>query len=268
MNPSLSSLPLSIYVADMETSPPLLSKKEQHILDSQMEIEWLQRQIEQRKQGFDSFAANKENVAQLTDKQVLDELAIYSEKVEHTRVDMDIMSQYNLCKDRIVTNVDDNHYTLNALYPHLKPQSYGFDSEKIQQIQSLVMQRDKLAVEEMQLLEELDNIENQTMRLHTQIIEHHQDNQQLGADLATAKEQQQQEQRQEPASQWRNTETASVVSSQATGDFNVDKLRDIQNRLETSKNILMGLILESGIDWASDSKWSRVMLFIGTEEDD
>jgi hypothetical protein len=29
-----------------------------------------------------------------------------------------------------------------------------------------------------------------------------------------------------------------------------------------------GLILESGIDWASDSKWSRVMLFIGTEEDD
>jgi hypothetical protein len=39
-----------------------------------------------------------------------------------------------------------------------------------QQIQSLVMQRDKLAVEEMQLLEELDNIENQTMHLHTQII--------------------------------------------------------------------------------------------------
>jgi hypothetical protein len=70
-------------------------------------------------------------VAQLTDEQVLDELAIYSEKVEHTRVDMDIMSQYNLCKDRIVTNVDDNHYTLNALHPHLKPQSYGFDSEKM-----------------------------------------------------------------------------------------------------------------------------------------
>lgn len=39
-----------------------------------------------------------------------------------------------------------------------------------QQIQSLVMQRDKLAVEEMQLLEALDNIENQTMHLHTQII--------------------------------------------------------------------------------------------------
>jgi hypothetical protein len=32
------------------------------------------------------------------------------------------------------------------------------------------MQRDKLAVEEMQLLEKLDEIENQTMHLHTQII--------------------------------------------------------------------------------------------------
>jgi hypothetical protein len=98
-------------------------------------------------------------------------------------------------------------------------------------------------------LEKLDEIENQTMHLHTQIIgkelgpflewqlvwyadhvffsvlwvEHHQDNQQLGADLATAKEQQQQERQQEPASQWPNADTASVVSSQATGDFNVDK---------------------------------------------
>jgi hypothetical protein len=45
----------------------------------------------------------------------------------------------------------------------------------------------------------------------------------LGADLATAKEEQQQEQRQGPISQGLYAETASVVSSQATGDFNVEK---------------------------------------------
>ncbi|KAI8341156.1 hypothetical protein BC941DRAFT_467208 [Chlamydoabsidia padenii] len=251
----------------MDTSSSLLSKKEQRLLDGHLEIDWLKRQIEQRRQGCVSFSAIKEKVAQLTDDQIQDQLQTYPEQVEVSRVQMDIMSQYNLSKERIMTNLDDSHYTLDALYPHLKARLPEFNGEITQKIQELVMQRDKLAVEQMQLLEELNNIQNKTTRLHSQIIGHHQENQLLGTELKTAKQQRDQryQEQQEPQG-WISTQV-SLTSSQGTNDYNIDKLHEEENRLETAKNILMGLILESGIDWASDSKWSRVMMFIGTEEE-
>lgn len=95
----------------------LLSKKEQHILDNQMEINWLKRQIEQRKQDYEAYATIKKNVEELGDDQVQEQLEYYLQQVEALRVNMDIMGQFNLSKDRIGMNLDDNHYSLEAQYP-------------------------------------------------------------------------------------------------------------------------------------------------------
>ncbi|KAI8077869.1 uncharacterized protein BX664DRAFT_45377 [Halteromyces radiatus] len=243
----------------------ILSKKEQHILDNQLEIDWLKRQIEQRKQrDLGTYSAIKEKIQNMTDEQVQEKLRAYPEHVAAIRVRMDIMAQYNLSKDRISENLDDSHYILDSLYPRDTLTDEPSDLLKLQ-VQDLVVYRDKLVVEKMQLLEQLNEIQNRLTYLSAQAIVKYQENGQLVMNLDRVKQQavleQQQIENGTPAQ-------GSVTSSQPTQERAIEKLHDIKNRLEIAKNVLMGLILESSIDWASDRKWSRVMLQLGAEEEE
>ncbi|ORZ21639.1 hypothetical protein BCR42DRAFT_196555 [Absidia repens] len=248
----------------MEEATSLLSKKEQLILDNQMEIAWLERQIEQRKQDYESFATMKRTVEEFNDDQIEEQVQHCLERVDSLRVSMDIMTQFNLSKDRMGINLDDNHYSVAAQYPQ---HNDDFRNTEALQIQGFLMKRDKLVVEEMQLLDQLANIQKQVAHLHSQTITKYQENQQLWTRLGTTQQRVERQAAQEPLIQ-SQAQAQSVSSSQHTTEKAIEKLHDVLNRLEIAKNVLIGLILESDIDWASHRKWSRVMIQLGTEEDD
>ncbi|CAO3590101.1 unnamed protein product [Absidia cylindrospora] len=162
-------------------------------------------------------------------------------------------------KDQIGINLDDNHYSVEALYPQHKD---DFRDAEALQIQDFLVKRDKLVVEEMQLLDQLDKVQNKVAQLHSQTIRKYQENQQLWMSLEAIQQRVERQAAQQPVAQ--SQSQAHSVSTQ----YSTERLHDVLNRLEIAKNVLMGLILESNIDWASDRKWSRVMVLIGTEEDD
>ncbi|CAO3652068.1 unnamed protein product [Mucor hiemalis] len=93
----------------------ILSKKEQQVLDSQREIAWLKRQIKQFEEENQAEEAVIPNSATL--ENVQDSLNVYREHVNKMKSELNVYVQYNKSKEEATKAVDEQHFTLNALYP-------------------------------------------------------------------------------------------------------------------------------------------------------
>jgi len=66
----------------------------------------------------------------------------------------------------------------------------------------------------------------------------------------------------------KSTEKSHVNSENSQAEIILQLRRNLANvraRRETARNILQGLILESGVEWADDEHLLKLMLIIGDE---
>ncbi|CAO3612119.1 unnamed protein product [Cunninghamella blakesleeana] len=258
----------------MQNEISLISKKEQQIIDNQIEIDWLKQQIQQKKKMLathtDSTTTVAETIKNLTDEQVNEEISTFTDRLAEIRIRMDIMTQFNLNKIRIKEVLENGHFTLDTLYPlNLLD---DIQQSKRDQMELLIKERDDLIMEVMAIQQQLKDIQIKTARLQAHIVEGHQENKSLMEIFERVKLESKKPSNSTsysgPFPESILSDKMSVSSSQFTNDRSIEKLNEIKNRLEIARNVLMGIILESNIDWAGSRKWSKVMMHIGAEEED
>ncbi|KAI8062707.1 hypothetical protein BC940DRAFT_308171 [Gongronella butleri] len=244
------------------SSTKVLTAKEMQIVNNQVEIEWLKTQIAARRQALESTASvNGFPLGNLTDEQVQVELEQYSQTIGRRRAQMDLLTQFNQTKDTLSRSLDKSHLTLQALFPD-EPLSEGDAmSMKKRQTEQLILERDKLVVQANQLLDQLNDVTQEITDIRHKINDVRLTSRQITEELEKVRRM-----LVDPTMGNSVADTMSVSSTQ-TNERTKEKLRDAKNRLEITRNILLGLILESNIDWASDPKWAKVMYTIGKEED-
>ncbi|KAI8388633.1 uncharacterized protein BYT42DRAFT_611655 [Radiomyces spectabilis] len=232
--------------------PNILSEKEQLVLDSEREIDWLKRQL-QRYENVAEAKSLEHDVRRLTLDEVTENLERYKERLNTLRTQLDVITQFNLGKDALTRSLDGSHQVLSALYP---PDSAPDTLKQAGLVEKQIEERDELLVRFMQTFESLREVKANLVNTQRQIIECHRANRQLMASI----------------------EEQNVSQSEIIVDMHDDlaaenpealteRIREMQNRFEIARNVLIGLILESNIDWVNDERWLSVMLRIGNETD-
>ncbi|KAL0086684.1 hypothetical protein F4703DRAFT_1927546 [Phycomyces blakesleeanus] len=222
------------------SSQEILTSKERQILNSQREIDWLQRQIQKYEKDFETPAPSTSNVSH----DVNEDLVRYKARVDELRSEVSAFSQFNLGKNHIVQNLEASHFTRQALYPDM---------------QVAIDKRDALVVEFMKEFEELRAIKEQLSVVERQVLALHQENRQQmeSIEMVTGIP---------LTGPIGSSDMSSQLSSEGSqGRMRQDGLKDMQYHLEVTRNVLLKLIMESNIDWASDPHWLEVVLRIGTE---
>ncbi|KAI9305240.1 hypothetical protein BJ944DRAFT_71532 [Cunninghamella echinulata] len=227
----------------MQEITPLISKKEQLIIDNQIEIDWLKQQIQQKKKMLAIQDINKAKIENLTDEEVNEELQTYSNQLADIRMRMDIMTQFNQSKIRINEALEDGHFTLDTFYP---PQLLDdVQQQKRDQMEKLIKQRDNLVLDVINIQKQLKELQIKTAKLQANIVESHQANKQLMETFEKAKTESKKASK--PTSGPYGTsfpegiisDKISVSSSQFTSEKSVEKINEIKNRLEIAKNVLI-----------------------------
>ncbi|KAG0172244.1 hypothetical protein DFQ28_001506 [Apophysomyces sp. BC1034] len=227
-----------------------LTKKERQVLDSQREIDWLKRQIQQYEYALDAPSDTSQTVPDTPSEE---DLLRYKERVDGLRNQLDVIAQFNLSKDCMTRNLDASHFTRCALYPI--DADYN-QLKRSQQVEDAVNERDQLVIEFMQLLDQLQKVKIKLAHTQRQITETHLENRELTQSLRQLNEDELND----------RTSAVSLTSSQ-DADGLADRMHEMRDRLEIARNVLIGLILESNIDYVDDEYWSGVMQRIGNELD-
>ncbi|ORX48257.1 hypothetical protein DM01DRAFT_1338724 [Hesseltinella vesiculosa] len=213
----------------MEAKSSVITPKESKILASQLEIEWLETQILQRKLALQT-PPNNDDVTMLTDEDILQQQQAYSSHLEDLRSKADAMTQFNVTKDMIAKGLERSSYALRALYPVQDTSTGDALSMKLRQAEDMILERDKLVVQINQLLEELRNVDTESENLSYETSELRKQNRDLVCEF---------EQLQDSMDPLKlTTDYGSVTSSQPV-ERTKDKLLDMKNRLEISRNILL-----------------------------
>ncbi|KAI8997720.1 hypothetical protein BDB01DRAFT_714207 [Pilobolus umbonatus] len=147
-----------------------LTNKEKKIVDSEREILWLKRQIEQYETESTPDKDDIHIPAVATSEHVEESVNIYRTHINSVRLQLDILSQFNLTKDELTKNIDYQHFTVESLYPK---QSAFSDTDRIQWIQDKIKERDELVVEFMNILNDLNQKKLQLNNVQKSIIDQH-----------------------------------------------------------------------------------------------
>lgn len=217
----------------------ILSKKEQQVLDSQREIAWLKRQIKQYEEENQAEEAVIPESATL--ENVQDSLNVYREHVNKMKSELDVYVQYNKSKEEATKAVDEQHFTLDALYP--APSDHHKMKVK-KATEDLINKRDKMTTQILKLLEEYNQHKLELTQLQKDIIQQHITNRQLLKDIHTLKE--------NPT-----TETEGPLADLR------QSIKEQKDYISTIRGVLNGLILESGVDWMNDEHLFSVITRIG-----
>ncbi|KAI9254453.1 hypothetical protein BDA99DRAFT_518447 [Phascolomyces articulosus] len=241
-------------------SNQLLTPKEKQVLDSQREIDWLKRQIQQYEQALEPAPEMETmlSAGRLEDLENLDPIESNKDVIDELREKLDVMTQFNLSKDALTEAIDATHNVLKSLYPG----QVDHDSfERSRAVKIIIEERDNLTSLFLTGLEQLRKVKNELAQTQARIIESHQENRELVQSIRDIKEQIAQD-----LDEQRSRDERDIMDSQISDQ--TDRISDYKYRLEIARNVLMGIILESGIEWTTDDHYLQVMQEIGDETED
>ena len=102
----------------------LLTPKEKQVLDSQREIDWLKRQIEEYEQALepapepDTMLSTVRNMeGDQENSNPVDTIELHKDVIDELREKLDVMTQFNLSKNSLTQAIDASHNVLKAFYP-------------------------------------------------------------------------------------------------------------------------------------------------------
>ncbi|KAL0079758.1 hypothetical protein J3Q64DRAFT_1254282 [Phycomyces blakesleeanus] len=208
------------------SSQEILTSKERQILNSQREIDWLQRQIQKYEKDFETPAPSTSNVSH----DVNEDLVRYKARVDELRSEVSAFSQFNLGKNHIVQNLEASHFTRQALYPDSSDHARLMQS---QPVQVAIDKRDALVVEFMKEFEELRAIKEQLSVVERQVLALHQENRQQmeSIEMVTGIP---------LTGPIGSSDMSSQLSSEGSqGRMRQDGLKDMQYHLEVTRNVLL-----------------------------
>ncbi|KAI7879471.1 hypothetical protein K492DRAFT_208248 [Lichtheimia hyalospora FSU 10163] len=217
-------------------STAVLTNKEKQVLDSQREIEWLRRQIDQYQRALATEPSESDNHTEHDLCNTIDRL----------RAELDVMTQFNLSRKCLTRNLDASYHTLNTLFSG--PSDHD-SMERRRLVTERLQERDELTVLILRIVDQLKKARVQLTKTQAKVMDTHIINRQLVQAIQRVRNQ--------------RSEGIAREASQIT--VRPEVMDDMVNRLEIARNVLMGLMLESGIDWANDERWLQVMLKLGDQ---
>lgn len=197
-------LPFQVYLL---MSNNLLSVKENQVLASQREIDWLERQIDRLQTALESSPLAEPPSTSGDDAQeIRDQIQARKEAIDDMRTQLEVTTQFNLSKESMLRVIDSSFHTLKSLYPE---ESDHDTMERHRRIREQIEVRDDIVVSIMQLLRSLRKTKNHLAQVQTKVIgnfvgkeqkrdrrliytvpkEHHQENRQLMKAIEEAKQQ-------------------------------------------------------------------------------
>ncbi|KAL9553103.1 hypothetical protein MBANPS3_003446 [Mucor bainieri] len=221
-----------------------ITKKEKQLLDSQREIQWIKRQIEQIEQ---EERANEEAHKYVipddaTEEHVEESIQETRAKIDELKSEYDMLCQFNKSKEALVKAINHQHFTLEALYP--KPsdhQSMEIKRATDEQINT----RDDYVVQFMKTLKKINKKQRELTEIQQKIIRQHEENRDISTKVET----------------WRSNKRKQNVNPEATELMQAMNAK--RDQIALVRGVLNGIILESGIAWDEDERWLNTMLRIG-----
>ncbi|KAL0137180.1 hypothetical protein V8B55DRAFT_1546146 [Mucor lusitanicus] len=233
------ALSFSFYLTAMP-----ITRKEKQLLDSQREIEWIKRQIEQIEQEERANQeAHKYVIPQdATEEHVTESIQETKAKIDELKSEYDMLCQFNKSKEALAKAVDHQHFTLSALYPR---QSDHESMEIKKATEEQINTRDEHVVQFMKTLKKLNKRQKELTEIQQKIMRQHEKNKDISAKVDTL--------RSNKRKQNANPEATELLQA-------MNAKRD---QISLIRGVLNGIILESGIAWDEDERWLNTMLRIG-----
>ncbi|KAG2200282.1 hypothetical protein INT47_000275 [Mucor saturninus] len=220
----------------------ILSKKEQQVLDSQREILWLKRQVEQLEKE-DNFKIQE--IPEGTDENKIKEgIKTYRTHVNEMKVQLDLVTLRNKKREGVAKAYDEHYFTLKALYPDRVGHTELEIKKKTEQ---LVNRRDELVSESLRVLEEIKEKQLGLTKIRGDVIKHHMENRDVMQRVNDLKQ---------------VVEGTGVSESTALLHR---QIREQKNYIATLRAAISGLIMESDIDWVKDPKAFSIMTKAGED---
>ncbi|ORY96336.1 hypothetical protein BCR43DRAFT_491519 [Syncephalastrum racemosum] len=220
------------------TTPSVLTNKERFLLASQAEIDWLEAQIKQ----YEIDLAD----TPLTEQDDTEE--IQTNPRDAQRIKLEALIQYNLNTASIGRNLDSAMLAFNSLFPKDADED---NLKRSRAVESLIEERDQVTVEVMALLSELREARYELGQVQARSRQVQQSNRETLKAIREAQE--------------RHLADTDEASTQTNDDLALQQSKESLEKLEMSRNALMGLILESNIDWTNNKRWRETMLMLGDE---
>lgn len=155
-----------------------ITDKEKKILNSQREILWLKRQIERYEQDDKTRIEYKKSTIPetATDAHVEESIEQFKSHIDSMRTNLDMVYQFNQTKDVVSKSLNNQHFTLQALYPE---RSDHHDMELRKLTEERINTRDKMVSEFIVLLRRLNKKKIALVQVQRQIVKQHELNREL-----------------------------------------------------------------------------------------
>lgn len=157
-----------------------LTSKEKQILDSHREILWIKRQIEQIQQNEKAdLEAHKYDIPKDATEQHVEESIIETKlKIDELKNNYDMLCQFNKSKEALAKSVNNQHFTIEALYPKLTDH-HNMEIKRATEEQ--INKRDKYVVQVMKMLAELNRKKAELREVQQKIMRQHEKNSDISA---------------------------------------------------------------------------------------
>ncbi|KAI8636277.1 hypothetical protein BD408DRAFT_438051 [Parasitella parasitica] len=221
-----------------------ITKKEKQLLDSHREILWLKRQIETLEQEEKADIELEKYVIppNATEDHIEESIQETKHKLDQLKDNYDMLCQFNRSKEALVKSVDNQYFTMEALYPKLTDH-VTMEIKKATEEQ--INKRDMHVVQFMKTMAELNKNKAQLTEIQQKIMRQHEKNAEISAQVDSLK----------------SSESKRNVNPEAMELLQAMDAKKTQILLV--RGVLNGIMLESGIAWDEDERWLNTMLRIG-----
>lgn len=149
----------------------ILTKKEQKVLDSQRELLWLKRQVEQLEKE-DKFEIQE--IPERTDENDIKEgIKTYRSHINEMKVQLDLATLRNKKREEIAKANNEHYFTQKALFPgRVSHSELGIKKITEQRLNY----RDELVSESLLVLQEIKEMQLELTKTRGDVIKHHLEN--------------------------------------------------------------------------------------------
>ncbi|CEP10375.1 hypothetical protein [Parasitella parasitica] len=224
-----------------------ITQKEKQLIDSHREILWLKRQIEKLEQEEKADVELDKYVIppDATENHIEESILETKHKLDQLKNNYDMLCQFNRSKEALAKSVDNQYFTVEALYPKVADH-HTMAIKKATEEQ--INKRDMYVVQFMEIMAELNKNKVQLTEIQQKIIRQHEKNAQVSAKVDDLKSNESK----------RNVNPEAMELLQA---MNAKRTQILLVLIDMFKH--KGIMLESGIAWDEDERWLNTMLRIG-----
>ncbi|KAF0391235.1 hypothetical protein F8M41_010765 [Gigaspora margarita] len=218
----------------------IFTYKEEELLKLVERLELLKKQ--QREQEY--ALQKQQQISSSIFAEPTDEVELKKRIDEKKQILLDLKAK-NLVKDKAVECIETGRVISTTIFlegSQLSPQALC--------LKDMIKERDRLVIEILNSHQELLKAQTELMELEQDVIKRHRDNRQLMKQIIDMRTSNSDDSDSQDAKMVQRTKK-ELVSARA--------------KREVIRNVLQGLILESGIDWTEDEQLLNLLLMIGEE---